>query len=542
MIPDQQKLRERPTMKLAGRYHAFVSYAHEDKKTVEWLCKLLSAFWVPWKRRRRIFLDQESLRAGGGLSATLNDALKESRFLIVCCSQDSVESQWVNLEVNEFLESHPADNVLACLVGPKTVGPFAVPQAVQSVQERLKDDLFKPDLRGHPEKLKGREQKAATREALALLAPLVDLPGKDELLDHRKKNLIGAAVLLFVIAGAAIGWKLWDNRPESQINKILSKSPALVRAITTDSVSPKSAPPQASVISDPAADRYDAIGEWLRTLVLTGHSAEALEAARKIERSAARSRALIEVADQLGEGGAIRHYIDHWGQPSWETVPVPLEGRARAVASPQATQAANEAVQAANEVVEGARKIEDAGSRFEVMVRVVDALGRVGNSFEAKVIAHEALEAGRKIEDASSRSWALARVIEALARAGQSDEATQIAAEAMEAARRKMHDGVLACDVHKAAADVFERAGFALGHLTGHSIGLTMIEHPAIGAHTRIELRENMVCSFHPQVVDRDSQVCLYTQDTYRIGKKEGECLANVPWKFYSGAEVSKQP
>ena len=113
--------------------------------------------------------------------------------------------------------------------------------------------------------------------------------------------------------------------------------------------------------------------------------------------------------------------------------------------------------------------------------------------------------------------------------------------EAMEAARLKMHDGVLACDVHKAAADVFERAGFALGHLTGHSIGLTMIEHPAIGANTRIALRENMVCSFHPQVVDQNGQVCLYTQDTYRIGKKEGECLASVPWKFYSGAEVSSR-
>ena len=112
--------------------------------------------------------------------------------------------------------------------------------------------------------------------------------------------------------------------------------------------------------------------------------------------------------------------------------------------------------------------------------------------------------------------------------------------EAMEAARLKMHDGVLASEVHKAAADVFQRAGFALGHLTGHSIGLTMIEHPAIGANTKIELKENMVVSFHPQVVDQDGQVCLYTQDTYRIGKKEGECLASVPWKFYSGVEARK--
>jgi Xaa-Pro aminopeptidase len=111
---------------------------------------------------------------------------------------------------------------------------------------------------------------------------------------------------------------------------------------------------------------------------------------------------------------------------------------------------------------------------------------------------------------------------------------------AMEAAREKMHDGALASDVHKAAADVFSKAGFALGHLTGHSIGMTMLEYPAIGANTHIELKENMVLSFHPQVVDQDGQVCLYTQDTYRVGKKEGECLANVPWRFYTGLESRK--
>ena len=109
---------------------------------------------------------------------------------------------------------------------------------------------------------------------------------------------------------------------------------------------------------------------------------------------------------------------------------------------------------------------------------------------------------------------------------------------AMEAAREKMRDGVLASEVHKAAADVFSKAGFALGHLTGHSIGMTMIEHPAIGANTKIELKENMVLSFHPQVVDQEGQVCLYTQDTYRVGKKEGECLASVPWRFYPGVEA----
>jgi hypothetical protein len=69
---------------------------------------------------------------------------------------------------------------------------------------------------------------------------------------------------------------------------------------------------------------------------------------------------------------------------------------------------------------------------------------------------------------------------------------------------------------------------------------MTMLENPAIGANTHIELKENMVLSFHPQVVDQNGQVCLYTQDTYRVGKKEGECLANVPWRFYTGVEALK--
>jgi hypothetical protein len=47
-----------------------------------------------------------------------------------------------------------------------------------------------------------------------------------------------------------------------------------------------------------------------------------------------------------------------------------------------------------------------------------------------------------------------------------------------------------------------------------------------------------MIFSLHPQVVDQDGKVCLYTQDTYRIGKTEGECLADVPWKFFTGEEA----
>ena len=127
---------------------------------------------------------------------------------------------------------------------------------------------------------------------------------------------------------------------------------------------------------------------------------------------------------------------------------------------------------------------------------------------------------------------------------GKPSATTQKMAEAypvaLEAARKLMRAGELASNVHRAVADTFTKHGFALGHLSGHSIGTTMLEYPAIGSKSEVPLEENMIFSLHPQVVDRDGKVCLYTQDTYRIGKTEGECLANVPWRFFNGQERSE--
>ncbi len=109
--------------------------------------------------------------------------------------------------------------------------------------------------------------------------------------------------------------------------------------------------------------------------------------------------------------------------------------------------------------------------------------------------------------------------------------------DALEEARKLMREGEVASNVHRAVSQSFAKHGFALGHLSGHSIGATMLEYPAIGAKSEALLEENMIFSLHPQVVDLDGKVCLYTQDTYRIGKTQGECLADVPWKFFTGRE-----
>ena len=120
----------------------------------------------------------------------------------------------------------------------------------------------------------------------------------------------------------------------------------------------------------------------------------------------------------------------------------------------------------------------------------------------------------------------------------RSEQMKDVYPAAMEAARRKLHAGARASEVHRTMVEVFDRAGFKLGHLTGHGIGSTMLEYPAIGAQSDVELKENMIFSVHPQVVDQDGKVCLYTQDTFRVGKSEGENLADVEWRLYRGGDA----
>jgi Xaa-Pro aminopeptidase len=104
------------------------------------------------------------------------------------------------------------------------------------------------------------------------------------------------------------------------------------------------------------------------------------------------------------------------------------------------------------------------------------------------------------------------------------------------AARRAMRAGATAHDVHVACSRPFRERGFRLGHVTGHSIGMTMIEHPRVGEGNEAELRENMVFSMHPHVIAHDGS-CLYFQETWRIGADEGEQLSGLAYAIFDGSE-----
>jgi Xaa-Pro aminopeptidase len=109
--------------------------------------------------------------------------------------------------------------------------------------------------------------------------------------------------------------------------------------------------------------------------------------------------------------------------------------------------------------------------------------------------------------------------------------------EYFEAARSAMKDGATAHDVHRAVAKGFHDRGFKLGHVTGHSIGMTMIEFPKIGEGVETVLRENMVLSMHPHAISQDGSECLYMQDTWRVGAHGGEPLSSIPLRIHDASE-----
>jgi Xaa-Pro aminopeptidase len=105
--------------------------------------------------------------------------------------------------------------------------------------------------------------------------------------------------------------------------------------------------------------------------------------------------------------------------------------------------------------------------------------------------------------------------------------------EYFEAARSAFRPGATAHDVHRAVSKGFADRGYTLGHVTGHSIGMTMIEHPKIGEGIETELAENMVFSMHPHVISADRRECLYMQDTWLVTADGGEPLADLPMQIY---------
>ncbi|HZQ88422.1 MAG TPA: M24 family metallopeptidase [Gaiellaceae bacterium] len=105
--------------------------------------------------------------------------------------------------------------------------------------------------------------------------------------------------------------------------------------------------------------------------------------------------------------------------------------------------------------------------------------------------------------------------------------------EYYETAQTALRPGATAHDVHRAVSKGFTDRGYHLGHVTGHSIGMTMIEFPKIGEGVETELAANMVFSMHPHAIAADGRECLYMQDTWLVTEAGGVPLAGLELRIW---------
>jgi Xaa-Pro aminopeptidase len=109
--------------------------------------------------------------------------------------------------------------------------------------------------------------------------------------------------------------------------------------------------------------------------------------------------------------------------------------------------------------------------------------------------------------------------------------------EYFEAARTVLRPGTTAHEAHRAVSKGFTERGYHLGHVTGHSIGMTMIEFPKIGEGVETELEPGMVFSLHPHAIVENGHDCLYMQETWLVTRDGGEPLSGLPMRIFDGAE-----
>jgi WD40 repeat protein len=116
-------------------YDAFISYRHvpRDILIAAKLHNALETYRTPRylvkrglpARLKRVFRDREELPTSSDLGHDIENALKRSRFLIVLCSPEALQSKWVQKEVELFCGMHGYERVLAILVDgePETAFP-----------------------------------------------------------------------------------------------------------------------------------------------------------------------------------------------------------------------------------------------------------------------------------------------------------------------------------------------------------------------------------------------------------------------------------
>jgi len=198
----------------AFEYDVFLSYRHKplDKRICKRLHTLLETYKPPRRFRqakiRRVFRDDDELPAAGILSDTIGYALKSAKCLVVICSPDTPESQWVDREVRTFIELGRSDRIFALLI--KGTPEESFPQSLKRVRG-IENRTFAVEA-----KAENKCIKAIKRQIIKVIAEATGVPFDLLRLSHRRRSvrrtiLTAAALAVFLTVSGFYSLYQWTR-------------------------------------------------------------------------------------------------------------------------------------------------------------------------------------------------------------------------------------------------------------------------------------------------------------------------------------------
>lgn len=198
------------------QYYAFISYKRDDQKWAEWLQEKLEHYKLPSnlngrdslpKEIRPIFRDKSEL-AAGVLADEIQKALDNSKYLIVICSPHSAKSEWVNKEVQAFIDSGRTDKIIPFIIeGVPNSGNDETECFPKAIRELPAED----ELLGVNINEMGRDAAAVKVVAQMFGLRFDDLWQRHEREKKRRRHLITAAITAFAIAVICVAGWIWHQ-------------------------------------------------------------------------------------------------------------------------------------------------------------------------------------------------------------------------------------------------------------------------------------------------------------------------------------------
>lgn len=214
------------------KYDAFISYRHGDLNyaVAHRLQRLLEGFAAPWRtpcahttRIKRVFVDDTEMPNSSDLTRNIHDALDQSRYLIVLCCDELLESTWCHDEVCYFkkINGQSAKHIIPVLVSgdPKRKDGEAskvfFPEMLETTEAHLneqgEEEIVTRPIEPLYTDIRAKTMKETLRnlskQRLRVAAPLLGC-GYDALYRRHRRRIIrrvSATAMATVIVGSAVG-------------------------------------------------------------------------------------------------------------------------------------------------------------------------------------------------------------------------------------------------------------------------------------------------------------------------------------------------